>query len=280
MNYIKVSIRPHTKESADICIAQLSELGFEGFEETEDLLEAFIPEPRFDEKQMHGAIAGYSDSYTKLLIPPRNWNEEWEKDFQPVCIGDFCGIRAFFHQPIPSVSHEIIITPKMSFGTGHHPTTALMMEAMSRIGFKEKSVLDFGTGTGILSILAEKLGAGSVLAVDLDDWSIENARENTHENHCRNIQIEKIDRIPLTRTFDIILANINKTVILANLDLMGQQLGIGGVLLLSGLLEPDATACIQRAKNSGFVLERQLFREGWGCLDLRKTNLQKQLTLE
>jgi ribosomal protein L11 methyltransferase len=168
----------------------------------------------------------------------------------------------------------------MSFGTGHHPSTYLMIQAMSQIDFDGKSVFDFGTGTGILSILAEKLGAGAIFSTDIDDWSIENAKENIKENKVSKIKIEKKESLPYENKFDIILANINKGVILANLPLLRQQLTYRGVLLISGLLELDSEHCRKRSAESGFSIGRQLFKEGWACFELRKTNLQKQLTLE
>jgi ribosomal protein L11 methyltransferase len=262
-----------TQEQSDICIARLNELGFEGFEEMEHRLEAFIPENKFEEKKLEESVLGYADSFTKQLIEKRNWNEEWEKNFLPVIIGDFCSIRASFHQPIPSAKYEILITPKMSFGTGHHPSTCLMIEAMSQIDFTGKSVFDFGTGTGILAILSEKLGAESVFATDIDDWSIENARENIRENQVRNIKIEKNETIPSEKKFDIILANINKNVILPYLTHLRQQLTKQGVLLISGLLELDSEECRQLSSYSGFTVRRQFLKEGWTCFDLRKTNL-------
>jgi ribosomal protein L11 methyltransferase len=273
MNYIKISIPVHTQEQSDICLSQLNELGFEGFEEKENLLEAFIPENKFDEQKLVERISAYSDTFTKYLIEQKNWNEEWEKNFLPVMIGDFCAIRASFHHPIPSVRNEIIITPKMSFGTGHHPSTYLMIKAMSKIDFVGKSVFDFGTGTGVLSILAEKMGAGAIFATDIDDWSIENALENISVNKSRNIEIEKTGDIPTRRKFDIILANINKNVIINRLDQIRQQLTLRGVLLICGLLELDSEECIQRFSESGFGVAVQLFKEGWTCFELRKTNL-------
>src|SRR5205085_7037613 len=139
--------------------------------------------------------------------------EEWEKNFERVIIDDFVAIRAPFHKPIQKVTHEIVITPKMSFGTGHHATTFMMIQQMQDVDFKNKKVLDFGTGTGILAILAEKLGATKITAIDNDEWSISNANENIKTNNCRNIQLLLSDSPMLSQKFDVILANINKSVI-------------------------------------------------------------------
>jgi ribosomal protein L11 methyltransferase len=267
-NYIKISIALQLQEQADILIAQLSEINYDGFEENDNNLFAFIPEEKFNESELQGIISAHSLLFSKEIIEQRNWNEEWEKDFEPVIVGDFCAIRASFHQPITTVKNEIIITPKMSFGTGHHSTTFLMVEAMEQIDFINKSVFDFGTGTGLLSILAEKLGAKNILAIDIDYWSIENAKENISENHCSNISIEKNDQIPSTKKFDIILANINKNVILPNLAIMQQQLTSQGVLLLSGLLEQDCEGMKHEAEKNNLEIVDMLSKETWICLKL------------
>jgi ribosomal protein L11 methyltransferase len=278
-NYIRISISFQSTEQADILIAQLNELGYEGFEEEENSLYAFIPEEKFIEQELNQTLSEYSLSFSKQIIEQKNWNEEWEKNFQPVIVDSFCAIRASFHQPITSVKNEIIITPKMSFGTGHHATTYMMIEAMEQIDFINKSVFDFGTGTGVLSILAEKLGSKKIFAIDIDDWSIENAKENIIENGCSDIRLEKSDQIHSEKKFDIILANINKNVILPNMALMAQQLTNQGVLLVSGLLEQDFEDTRQQAENSNFTIVRQLKRENWICMELKKTNPEKRLTI-
>lgn len=271
-NYIKISIQPQSPEQADILIAQLTEINYEGFEENDDNLFAFIPEEKFNEIALHEIINVLRLSFSKEIIEQRNWNEEWEKDFDPVIIDNFCAIRASFHQPVLSVKNEIIITPKMSFGTGHHATTYLMVQAMAQIDFINKSVFDFGTGTGVLSILAEKLGAKNILAIDMDEWSINNAAENIGENNCSHIFVEKNEQIPTSKKFDIILANINKNVILPNMQKMQQQLQLQGVLLLSGLLENDFEDILREAAKNDLMLEKKLSRENWICLKLLKTN--------
>jgi ribosomal protein L11 methyltransferase len=267
-DYLRISIPLQSTEQADILIAQLSEIDYEGFEEEDNNLFAFISEEKFNQIELQEIILSHSLSFSKEIIEQRNWNEEWEKDFDPVIVGDFCAIRASFHLPVINVKNEIIITPKMSFGTGHHATTYLMIQAMEQIDFINKSVFDFGTGTGVLSILAEKLGAKNIHAIDIDDWSINNAKENISENHCSNISIEKDDQIPSTKKFDIIVANINKNVILPNLAIMQQQLTSQGVLLLSGLLEQDYEDLQQEARKSNLNIVDKLSMENWICLKL------------
>src|SRR3954454_3992408 len=149
-NRVEIKIKNITGEKSEILIAELNELDFDGFEEGENLLVAFIEEEKFDEDELKQVTSTYHLSYEKNIIQQKNWNEEWEKNFAPVILDDFVAIRADFHQPIKTVQHEIIITPKMSFGTGHHATTHLMIQQMREMDFKNKTVFDFGTGTGIL----------------------------------------------------------------------------------------------------------------------------------
>jgi len=238
-NYIQISFPLSLPEDSDILVAILSELGFEGFEETEASLRAYIREDTFREDEVREICANNSFSYHKKIIPGQNWNESWEQHFQPVTINDFCGIRASFHESLKNVQHEIIITPKMSFGTGHHDTTRLMIENMAQIDFVGKIVLDFGTGTGVLAILAEQLGAKQIIAIDQDDWSIQNAEENIRANHCSNITVKKLSGLDFEGSFDIVLGNINKNVIISNLRFLSQHLRKEGVVLLSGLLSDD-----------------------------------------
>lgn len=243
-------------------IAQLSELGFEGFEEGDQWLSAFIPAEQVHEEALADLIDG-SVTITREMIADRNWNEEWEKNFDPVVIGSFCAIRAHFHAPISTVQHDIVITPKMSFGTGHHATTSLMIGAMEHVNMVGKTVLDFGTGTGVLAILAEQLGAGKIIAIDNDDWSIENAAENIAVNSCAHISLYKADTLTLTGLFDVILANINRHVLLANMPIFKQHLTPGGVLLMSGLLFGDREIIELEANKYGLQLVKQEREKDW-----------------
>ena len=170
--YIQIEFQQITSVQSDILLAQLSSIGFEGFEEEENLLRAFIPSENFDEVLLKEITSFNNLSYTQSRIEETNWNAVWESNFDPVIVDDFVSIRADFHEPIKLVEHEIVITPKMSFGTGHHATTYMMIQQIREIDFTEKTVFDFGTGTGVLAILAEILGAEKIAAVDNDDWSI------------------------------------------------------------------------------------------------------------
>jgi len=257
-------------------VARLSHAGFEGFEEEPGKLYAYIPETLYDaestEKIISG-IKGVADPYHTFFkidwIEPRNWNENWEKEFEPVAVDDFCAIRAHFHEPVPGVHYDLVITPKMSFGTGHHATTYMMISAMRDYDFKQRSVVDFGTGTGVLAILACKLGADPVLAIDTDDWSIENARENIEVNGCAGIRIEKKDSLAGTGRFDFILANINLRVILENMENIRQHLSESGVFIGSGVLESDEEKIRIRAAKAGFIMERKKTRDNWMSFSLK-----------
>jgi ribosomal protein L11 methyltransferase len=185
-----------------------------------------------------------------------------------VIIDDTLLIRADFHEPVPGIKDEIIITPKMSFGTGHHATTSLMISEMKKVDFIGKSVLDFGTGTGILAIYAEKLGATSVVGIDNDDWSIANAKENLERNNSKCIEIRKAGSAESNRLFDIILANINKNVILDNFNAFSQQLQPGGILIFSGLLVEDENDVINTEKHARFTLKNRTELHNWLCLKL------------
>ncbi len=167
-------------ENQEILLAQLSSVGYEGFEQLTDKLIACIPEKDHKYEDLQFVIDGQIP-FERIVIEPKNWNEEWEKSFDPVVVDDFCAIRASFHAPIQGVEHDILITPKMSFGTGHHATTFQVIRFMKDMNFKGMSVLDFGTGTGVLAILAEKLGAAGIDAFDNDLWSIENSRDNINQ---------------------------------------------------------------------------------------------------
>jgi ribosomal protein L11 methyltransferase len=240
MQYLSFDFEITNPGESEQLIALLSEQGFEGFEETDAALHAFIQQGKFNEPDFTGTIALFSTMvYTATTIENINWNQQWEESFEPVVVNDFVAIRAHFHQPIQQVKHEIIITPKMSFGTGHHATTHLVIELMQAIDFGGKAVLDFGTGTGILAILAEKLGAAAVLAIDNDEWSITNAKENILQNNCTKIVIEQHNSIPVVKKYDIILANINLNVITANLKAIELVAKPGGTIIFSGFLKSD-----------------------------------------
>lgn len=263
MNYIQVNIQTGNKELQEIVIAKLSSENYYGFEEEEQSIKAFINEDEFYEDVLKNILNKHQLTFTINTIAEQNWNQLWESNFEPIAVDDFVGVRASFHQPIKNVQHEIIITPKMSFGTGHHATTWMMMKEMQSFDFINKTVFDFGTGTGILAILAEKLGANEVLAVDYDDWCIQNANENLETNDCKKIILMKGDTADILQQFDIILANINRNIIEDNLQYLAKNIVNNGQLLLSGLLKEDEEPIRQQLLNYNLKHVNTLHRSGW-----------------
>jgi ribosomal protein L11 methyltransferase len=266
MVYTEIKFITNSPEQNEILIAQLAQLGFEGFEEEENILKAFIKQNEFNAAAVDDIANTNSITYTSAVIAPQNWNAQWESSFEPVVVNDFAAIRAGFHQPVKNVQHEIIITPKMSFGTGHHATTYLMMQQMRQLDFRGKTVMDFGTGTGVLAILAEKMGAIEITAIDNDDWSINNAKENTGNNNCIHIVIQKGESIEADGKYDIILTNINLDVILQNMPLIAAACKPGTQILLSGFLYTDEAAIKTALKANGLVFSTVTQQKDWICL--------------
>lgn len=267
---ICLSIRNIDQQQAEVLMALLSEEEFEAFEETENGLEAYISEEKFDESAAKAIISDYTLDISIHVHAPRNWNAEWEQQYRPVVVEDIIGIRASFHPPLENVQTEIIITPKMSFGTGHHATTWQMLKMMSELDFRGWNVFDYGTGTGVLAVFAELLGAGKVLAMDIDDWCIENAIENASVNQCESILATQGTVPPSDEDFDCILANINRHILLENMDAMAGCLKKEGLLLISGFYAEEDRLLITAAEKQGMVLEKNSEKSGWSCLQFRK----------
>ena len=272
MNYIQLHVENLDPNDQEILIAQLADIGFEGFEQGPDFLNASIAETLYHDDTVVRLFEKKTHHFTTEVIPQQNWNDQWEKSFEPVIIDDFCAIRADFHAPVATVQHEIIITPKMSFGTGHHPTTFQVIKFMEKINFTNKNVLDFGTGTGVLAILAEKLGAKEILAIDNDDWSINNAIENIEKNHFSHINVRKTEGEFPRGNFDIILANINKHVILSNLPFITKHFIKNGVLILSGLLKDDEREIRIAATEEHLRITDLSEKSGWLALYIVNVN--------
>lgn len=262
----------------EILMAELSEAGFDTFLETSSGFEAYVEDEGYDKTRLEEIKDRYRDlttvHYRLDPIEKKNWNEEWEKSYSPIIVEDKCLIRASFHNIEKKYPYEIIITPKMSFGTGHHQTTYLMIQAQMEIDHTNKTVMDAGCGTAILSIMASKRGAKHVEAFDIDEWSVINGNENLEVNNCKNISLRqgKISDLTFENNFDIILANINKNILLAEIPQYAAYLNGGGLLLLSGFYEKDIPDLVQRAASYNLSQVTKYARESWSALLLKKAN--------
>lgn len=269
MEYTEILFENLPENEKELLIALLAEIGFEGFEEENKMLKAFIPSKEFNEDLYIKTVEIKNIKYSKSIIKSQNWNEIWESDFQPVLIYypetdiPFVKILAHFHKADPSFLFNIFITPKMSFGTGHHATTHLMVAHMSQIDFKEKSVIDFGTGTGILAILAEKLGASHIVAIDNDEWSINNAIENVKVNNCGNIVLLKAETILSDLKAQIILANINLNIIRQNINAIIDAADTNSILLFSGIMLHDEEKIFKLLEMAGLKVEAVFKKDLW-----------------
>ncbi|WP_027388289.1 50S ribosomal protein L11 methyltransferase [Chryseobacterium gregarium] len=257
----------------EILMAELIEIGFDSFTEELEGILGYIQKEVLNEEELKALPLFQNENvkieYTFQEMPNINWNEEWEKNFEPINIDDKVMIRAEFHESVPGM-HEIIIQPKMSFGTGHHPTTHLMIQQMMDIDFNGKQVLDMGCGTSVLAIYAKQQGAAHTKAIDIDEWSVENSRENAERNGVE-LDIEQGTADNLGKEhYDIILANINRNILISDIPTYVNVLNKGGQLLLSGLCFFDVDDILEVFKESGLSLKKQLQREEWVSLLLEK----------
>ncbi|MBP6634434.1 MAG: 50S ribosomal protein L11 methyltransferase [Paludibacter sp.] len=269
MNFIQVdfSFEAFEEFMADILAAELAEIGFDSFVPCENGMQAFIPETKFNENSLKDAINNYplevAISYEIVTVASKNWNEEWEKHyFEPIVIGEECVIHSSFHKDIPVAKYDIIIDPKMSFGTGHHETTSLVIGEILKMNLTNKKVLDMGCGTAVLAILAAMRGASELLAIDIDSWCTENSLENIALNKVSGIEVklggaELLDGLH----FDIILANINRNILLADMEKYAACLTTGGELYMSGFYKADIP-----------VIEAELNRNGLELIDFKEKN--------
>lgn len=269
MNYVELDCKiEKPDEFSEIVIAHLAELGFESFEETPSGIKAYIKVSNFDEEMLNELnFPGhqlYKVEWTKKIIPHYNWNTVWESNFSPVTIKDQVYIRAEYHAKNSSYKYEIVIHPKMSFGTGHHSTTELMIETMLDLDFKNKTVLDMGCGTGILAIMAEKLGAKHIVAIDHDQVCLENGLENVERNRCSHINVLKGDvaLIPKIK-FDTVLANINRNIILDDVEKYAQTMHTKAVAIFSGFYEVDLRSITAEAFKHKLHLKNHHVKNNW-----------------
>jgi ribosomal protein L11 methyltransferase len=257
----------------EILMAELIEIGFDSFTEEYDGILGYIQKDLFNEDELKNIYLLQNDevdiSYTYEEMPNINWNEEWEKNFSPINVEDKVLIRAEFHDSDPNM-HEIVIQPKMSFGTGHHPTTHLMIQQMLDMDLENKKVLDMGCGTSVLAIFAKQKGAGRTVAIDIDEWSVENSKENAARNNVE-LDIELGTAVNLGKEkFEIILANINRNILISDIPTYVSVMEDGGKLLLSGLCFFDVDDILEVCTDQNLKLEKKIQREEWVSLLLSK----------
>ena len=259
--------------ATEMLIAELGYAGFESFVENEDGVVAYIQKNEFEENILDDVFVLSSDEfdiqYTKEEIEPVNWNSEWEKNFSAIQVDGKVSIRAPFHED-PNMAYDIVIEPKMSFGTGHHETTHMMIQHLLDLDVKGKKTLDMGCGTGILAIFAEMKGAEPIDAIDIDNWCYLNTVENIERNNCKHIAAFEGEASLLAgKSYDLIIANINRNILLNDLEIYGDCLNAGGVLLLSGFYAEDIPLLDEKATALGMSLESKLGRNKWVSLRYR-----------
>ncbi len=275
MNYIEIKVSCDAV-FRDILIAEMGELDFDSFVETEVGFDAYVEEEQFSHPGLQQLFNNYRKQtkiwYELKKIPKVNWNEEWEKNYDPIQVGEHIYVRATFHEPQPEFNYEIVISPKMSFGTGHHETTHQLLAMQLEVDHQGKRVLDVGSGTGILAIMASKLGADTVAATDVDDWCIENATENFALNQVEPQWVKQgvIGSLGLIEPYDIVIANINKNVLLDEMEDYARLTKPGGHLFLSGFYAHDEADLLEKVIPLGFTKLKSSEKRNWEALLLKK----------
>ena len=278
MNYIEITCSfasgNHAAESSEIVIALLAELGCDSFEEFENAVKAYIPVEKFDAVVLQELAEEYPEliqSFQMRQVEQENWNHLWESNFPMTEIAKRVVVYAPFHTNIPDYQYRICIMPQMSFGTGHHETTALMIELMLQLEMSGKTVLDMGCGTGILAIFASMKNASAVTAIDIDEWAYRNTVENCERNGIRNIEILQNDsRLLANRNFDLLLANINRNVLLEDMSVYANCLPKDGLLQVSGFYTCDFQMITTEAKRNGLKLCKHVEKKNWVAAWYRK----------
>ncbi|AWW30975.1 50S ribosomal protein L11 methyltransferase [Echinicola strongylocentroti] len=275
MEYLEFKISC-SQEFSEILMAELSEIGFDSFLETDNGVDAYIQEDLFDRVTFQEVIDRYQELASISLIegkmPKVNWNEEWEKHYDPISIGSEVYVRASFHAPREDVNYDILINPKMSFGTGHHATTYLMLSHQLEVPHEGKSMIDIGSGTGILAIMAYKLGATHIEAFDIDNWCVENGNENFALNGMENVKMGHgtIREVKPKGPFDIVMANINKNVLLDEMEVYMSLMKPDAKLFLSGFYAHDIPDLQSQAESLGLQLLSQKIKDNWAAIVFEK----------
>ncbi|HIE44835.1 MAG TPA: 50S ribosomal protein L11 methyltransferase [Flavobacteriaceae bacterium] len=257
--------------ATEILIAELGYAGFESFVENEEGVIAYIQKENFKEDILEDIYILKSDEfkieYKKEEIEQINWNSEWEKNFNPILIDKTVNIRAPFHDKLPNIKYDIVIEPKMSFGTGHHQTTHMMVKHLLNLNLKNKKVLDMGCGTGVLAILAEMRGAKPIDAIDIDNWCYLNSVENAERNNCKNISVFQGEAsLLLNKKYDVIIANINRNILLNDMKTYTNSLNKNGTLLLSGFYQEDIPIIDAEVSKYNLKLQTIEEMENWVAL--------------
>jgi ribosomal protein L11 methyltransferase len=276
MDYIHYAFQLEPAQpAADILAADLGERGFESFVERPDGLDAYIQEnldhPEILSDLMIYNLPNVQHAVTRIHVKQVNWNAEWEKQFDPVVVDDYCLLRAPFHEPRPDLPCEIVMQPRMAFGTGHHATTYLMIRLLMGLDLNNKRVIDMGCGTSVLAIFAKKHGASTTIAIDIDEWATQNSVEHIQVNDCATIDIRLGGAEILQGLIaDVFIANINRNILLADMAAYAPCVAPGGTLLLSGFYEADVPILEKEASQHHFNLQEQQTKDGWVALRLTK----------
>ena len=278
MNYFEVDFKiKDLIPNREILTYRLGEVDFESFTEEDYGLKAYIQESLYKKESVEEIVSELSNlteiSFSTKLIQDENWNKTWEENFDPIYVDNKCVIRAPFHQIEKSFEYDIIIEPQMSFGTGHHETTYLIVRSLLEMELSNKRLLDMGCGTGVLAILAEKLGAKSIQAIDIDEWAYNNTLQNIELNNAKEISTflggaEQISR----ESFDVIIANINKNILIKDMECYAKSLKLNGYLLLSGFFTTDVDDLTKVSSRLGMEVVSQIEKNTWAVLKLVKTS--------